>query len=309
MGNYKVGFIYNRCFIQKKIELSSGVTIEPLPQTGFAGEIHNSKKLLGFVKFNFTRKDLERTLHNFRNTGHCTLISFESVEAKDFITAIEIKENEAENIIGASSVISANPGTPLCAFAERGSTPGVKFFIPPDRIIRHGTNIPGFLDALPEIEKKAQVDPKFSLLLKLFRASLREVEIDNQILFQLILLEEASDNETGSLAQRLRKFSENIGFAADLSLVADECGVELPNGKDVIDLFVKLRNAAAHNGNISASSLREFNGDWVVPILRDKEKLHKLTTEALRYMFCCLVGHTRDNMAMKVTGPMEITFV
>ncbi len=308
MEKYKVGFIYNRCFIQKSIELPSGAIISPLSQTGFAGEIHDARRQLESLRFTFTRKDLENTLKNYANTGHCTLIKFESVEAEDFIHAIESKEIEAENIMGAVSVISANPGTPLCSYAEGGRSPGVKFFIPPDRIIRHGTNIPGFLDALPDIAKKAQEDPKLSLLLKLFRSSLREKELDNQILFQLILFEEASDNENGSFAKRLRKYSEKIGFSGDLSVVASECGIELPEGKDVIDLLVKLRNSAAHNGNISEESLKEFNGEWVVPILSDKEKLHKLITEALRYMFCCLVGHTRDAMAIRITEPIEIKF-
>jgi hypothetical protein len=309
MEKYKVGFIYNRCFIQKTIKLPSGVSIIPMTQTGSSGEIHDAKKQLESARFTFTRKDLENTLKNFANTGHCTLILFESVEAKDFIHAIESKEMEAENIMGAVSVISANPGIPLCSYAEGSKSPGVKFFIPPDRIIQHVTCIPGFLDALPDIEKKAQEDPKFSLLLKLFRSSLREREVDNQILFQLILFEEASDNESGScLAEKLRNFSERIGFSGDLAIVASECGIGLPKGKDVIDLLVKLRNSAAHNGNISEESLKQYNGDWVVPILSDKTKLHILITEALRYMFCCLVGHTRDNMAIKVTEPIEIRF-
>lgn len=281
MERYTVGFIYNRCFIQKTINLPSGAAISPLSQTGFAGEIHDARKQLESVRFTFTRKDLENTLKNFANTGHCTLIKFESVEAEDFIHAIESKEKEVENIIGAVSVISANPGTPLCSYATGGKIPGAKFFIPPDRVIQHGTNIPGFLDALPDIEKKAQEDPKFSLLLRLFRSSLREKELDNQILFQLILFEEASDSEEGSFADRLRRFSEKIGFSYDLALIANECGIELPNGKDVIDLFVKLRNSAAHNGNISEESLKEFKGEWVIPILGDKEKLHKLITESL----------------------------
>ena len=161
---------------------------------------------------------------------------------------------------------------------------------------------------MPEIEKKAQEDTKFSLLLRLFRSSLREREIDNQILFQLILFEEASDNEEGTFAERLRSFSDKIGFSSDLTLIAIECNIELPDGKDAIDLLVKLRNSVTHNGNISEESLLEFNGGWVVPLLHDKEKLHKLITEALRYMFCCLVGHTRDKMAMKITESIEISF-
>ncbi len=308
MDSFRVGFIYNRCFTQKKITLKSGVTICPLHQTGFAGEIHDARRLLALAQFGFTRKDLENTLKKFSNTGHCTLIHFDSVEGQDFVAAIESKESEAENIIGAMSVISANPGIPICAFAQGKRYSGVKFFIPPDTIISHGTNIPGFLDALPEIEKKAQSDSKFALLLRLFRASLREREIDNQILFQLIIFEEASDNEKGVFAKRLRTFSEKIGFYGDLATIASQCGVKLPQGKDVIDLLVKLRNSAAHNGKIDQESLREFNADWVMPILQEKQKLHELICEALRYMFCCLVGHTREKMAIGISGPLEVRF-
>ncbi len=305
---YRVGFVFDRCFIQKQIELPSGAVVSPLPQTGFAGRIHEAVNQLGHVAHAFSAEDLQNTITNFSSTGPCTLVSFESVAAKGFVDAIESKETEAENIIGAVSAVSANAATPLCSFAQGHEDNGVKFHIPRDRIIRHATNIPGFLDALPDIEKKAQEDSKFSLLLKLFRASLREADIDNQILFQLILFEEASDDEPGSFAERLRSFSEKIGFSGDLAVVARECDVELPEGKDTIDLLVKLRNSVVHNGNIGEESLRECRGEWVVPILSDKEKLHKLVTESLRYMFCCMAGHARDDQAIRITGPVEIRF-
>ena len=305
---YKVGFIYTRCFLQKEIEFSDSIRVKPLAATGFAGEIHDSKKLLEAQRFSFTGKNLKTTLQNFSKTGKSVVVEFDQVEAKDFIQAIESKEEEAENIMGAVAVVSANPGVPLCAYAKSNGNSGTKFFIPPDRIVSHGTNIPGYLDSINDIEKLAQTDPKISLLLKLFRASLREKEIDNQILFQLILLEEASDGEDGSFAQRLRSYAEKIGFDGDLGIIATECGVILPEGKDVIDLLIKLRNSAAHNGVINESSLIEYKAKWAVPIVQNKESLHKLMCEALRYMFCCLVGHTRDKMAIKVSGPLEITF-
>lgn len=308
MKKYRVGFIFSRSFVQKEIRFPSA-TVKPLSPTGFAGVIHDVKKKLESVHFNFTRRDLENTLRNYASTGHCMLVEFEAVEGDCFVQVIESKESEAENIAGALSVINANPATLLCAFAEAPENSGIKFYIPYDRVIRHGTNFPGYYNALLGIEQKAQSDTKFSLLLRLFRASLRETEIDNQILFQLILFDEASENETGStFAVRLRNFSERIGFAGDLALLASECGVQLPEGRDVIDLLVKLRNSAAHNGNISEDSLRKFNGDWVVPVVHDKQKLHKLITEAVRYMFCCLVGHTRDHKAVKITGSFVIQF-
>lgn len=308
MASYEVGFIYGRSFIQKQLDGFTNCSAIPLRPTGSRGEIHNVRHLLEAINFPFTRRDLERTLANFANTGHCTLLKFDEIEAGDFIGAIESKEQEAENVIGALCVASANPATPLCAYANGGAGNGVKFYVPNDRLVSHGTNVPGILDALPEIERRAQTDAKFALLLRLYRASLREREIDNQILFQLILLEEASDLEAGSFAERLRAFAEQTGFLPDLAVIAAECGVTLPQGKDVIDLLVKLRNASAHNGNISEASLREYSGDWVAPILADKEKLHKLVTEALRYMFCCMVGHTRDRMAIKISAPFEIRF-
>ena len=305
---FRVGFIYDRCFSQKEFEFASGAVVSPLRQTGFSGRISDAVNQLRDVGFSFSDQDLQNTLKNFANTGHCVLVSFESVPATDFVAAIETKESEAENVVGALSVVSANPAMPLCSFAEAADNPGVKFYIPPDRIIRHGTNIPGYLDALPDIEERSRTDSKFSLLLRLFRATLRETEVDNQILFQLVLFEEASDGEEGHFADRLRRFSETTGFAGDLAILAGECGVKLPEGKDVIDLIVKLRNAATHNGNISEESLREYNGEWVISILKDKPKLHKLITEALRYMFCCMVGHTREAKAISISGNVEVRF-
>src|SRR5207249_1466257 len=154
-----------------------------------------------------------------------TLVYFGNVEAEEFVAAIDLKEREAENVIGSICVASANPAVPLCAFAASAGGCGLKFYAPKDRLIRHGTNVPGFLDAVPDIEKKAQSDTKFALLLRLFRASLTELDIDNQILFQLILLEEASDNEEGPFADRLRRFSERTGFRGELEIIATECGV------------------------------------------------------------------------------------
>lgn len=165
-----------------------------------------------------------------------------------------------------------------------------------------------YLEALPAIENRARQDSKFAVLLRLYQASLREREIDHQILFQLILLEEASDQERGSFAERLRTFAQKHSLEGDLNLVAKECGLSLPMGKDMIDVLIKLRNSATHNGRIDEVSLKEFNGEWVVPLLHNKSALHKAINEAIRYMFCALVGHTRDKMATLITGPFEMRF-
>jgi len=308
MALYDVCFIFTRCFIQKPIEVRQGVKVIPLHPTGFSGDIHDARWLLEQAGYRFIRKDIDKTIENFKLTGQSLAVKFEGIEANSFIDAIEKTEFDSEAAIGAIAVVSANPGIPLCCFAQSPNDSGLKFYIPPDRIIRHVTNIPGFLDALPEIENKARVDGKFALLLKLYRVSLREREIDNQILFQLILFEEASDNESGTFAERLRQFSDRNGFSGDLAIIAADCGLSLPPGKDVIDVLVKLRNAAAHNGKIDEESLREYSGDWIIPLLGDKIKLHKVISEAIRYMFCCLVGHTRDAKAIKITGGIEIKF-
>lgn len=246
---------------------------------------------------------MARTVRHFAQSGHSVLVSVSGVTARSFDQAIEAFEEDAENVVGAISVASANPSVPLGAYASSRYDQGVKFFVPPDRIIRHGTNVPGYLDALPEVYAQAKVNPKLALLLRLFRASLRERDTDHQILFQLILFEEASDGEEGEFAQRLRSFTERHGVAGDLDRISQDFGIELPDGKDVVDLLVRLRNAATHNGDISPASLREWRGEWVVPFLQDKERLHRVITDALRYVFCALVGHTRDKMAVGISGP------
>jgi hypothetical protein len=306
---YEVGFLLGRCHLQKRITLSDGSEAIPLGPTGFAGEIHDVRVLLAKVDFKFTRKVLENTLANFREAGHVVLLKLPAIDAGSFSSAIDLSNDRATGAMGALAIVSANPVTELCAWARTdGGDAGVKFFIPADRKIRHATNIAGFLDAASAIEDRARTDNKYAGLLRLYRASLREREIDHQLLFQLILFEEASDEEQGNFAERLRSFAERYGFVADLTAVALECGLPLPDGKDMIDVLVKLRNAAAHNGRIDASSLGQFNGAWAVPLLDDKPSLHRAVGEAIRYMFCALVGHTRDAKATRVTGSIEIRF-
>jgi len=308
MATYEVGFIFLRCHLQKRFTLSGGAEAVPIGRTGFKGEIHEVRALLGAAGFNFTRTDLENTLRNFDDTGHCALLRLPPVEATSFIEAIEGSETNATAAASALAVISANPVFQLCAYAKNARDSGVKFFIPVDRKIFHGTNIAGYLDAAPAIEERARTDSKFSVLLRLYRASLRESEIDYQLLFQLILFEEASDEEEGPFAERLRKFAEKHGFSNDLNVVAKDCGLALPAGKDMVDVLVKLRNAAAHNGKIDEASLREYKGEWLLPMLANKAALHRAVGEALRYMFCALVGHTRDAKATLVTDAIEVRF-
>lgn len=308
MRNYTVGFIFARCHLQKRVALSAGAEAIPLGRTGFKGEIHDVRSLLHVAGFDFTRNNLDATLKNFDDAGHCTLYRPAPLDASSFIHAIEC--SEAGAIVAASSlaVISANPVLTLCAYASNPKDSGVKFFIPNDRKIYHYTNIAGYLDALPDIEERARSDQKFAVLLRLYQASLRESEIDHQILFQLILLDEASRQESGKFADRLRNFAQKKGFVRDLNTVAHDCGLTMPYGKDMVDVLIKLRNAAAHNGRIDETSLSEYNGQWLLPLLADKTALHKAIGEAIRYMFCALVGHTRDKTANLVTDSLDVPF-
>jgi len=308
MHTYAVGFIFARCHLQKRIALTGGAEALPLGRTGFKGEIHDVRSLLGAAGFDFTRDNLAATLKNFEDTGHCTLYRPPPIEATSFIEAIDKCEAGAGAAASALAVVSANPALPLCAYASNPKDSGVKFFFPSDRKIFHGTNVAGYLDALPAIEERALIDHKFAILLRLYQASLREREIDHQILFQLILLEEASDQESGAFAERLRGFAQKHGFAGDLDIVAKDCGLTLPPDKDMVDVLIKLRNSAAHNGRIDEKSLSEFKGQWLSPLLKDKGALHKAIGEAIRYMFCALVGHTRDKMATLAMGSFEVRF-
>jgi hypothetical protein len=308
---FEVGYILTRCFIQKRIEISDGIEVRPLPPTGSKGQLHNIKTLLEYSGYNYSRKNLEDAKTNFSKTGQSSLILFQNLESKNFESAIDENEKFAESIAGALSVLSANSSDFLCAFAKNPRNSGVKYYFDNDRIIRHATNVGGFLDAIPDLANKAISDPKLSLLLKLYRSSLREREIDNQILFQLILLEEASDHHKGYLADRVRTLCKDIGALDDLNIVAKELDYTLPEEKDMVDVLVKLRNCAAHNGKIDEKTLEEYNGTWLLPLIEDKEKLHKLVGEAIRYIFCCLVGHTRETMSTKINfdgGPFELRF-
>lgn len=308
MPLYEIGFIVVRCHIQKPLRFGSGIEAIPLGATGFQGDIHTVRRLLGSAGFDFTRDNLEAALSTYRETGHSVLLKIPPIEASSFQEAIERSEGEISSTLGALAVVSANPVVQLCGYAKSPRDSGVKFYFPPDRTILHATNIAGFLDALPDIEATAKSDPKLNLLLRLYRASLREPDVDYQLLFQLILFEEASDGESGNLAERVRQFSEKHGFAGDLNVVAQKCGLTLPPGKDMVDVIVKLRNSAAHNGKIDAESLKEYGGEWAIPLLSDKSKLHRAVGEAIRYMFCALVGHTRDAKATLVTGSLVMRF-
>jgi hypothetical protein len=177
---------------------------------------------------------------------------------------------------------------------------GIKYHIANDRLIKHGTNIPGFIDAMPDIVAKAITNPNLQHWLNLYRSSLRDASPDQQMLFQLILLDEISGDREGPFAQRLRTKCTELGILGDLESISTSAGIALPVGKDVVDVIVKLRNSAAHNGRITADTLREYGGDWLVPLTADLPQLHKLICEALRYLFCVLAGHTRESKMMLI---------
>ena len=305
MNSYKVGFLLTRCYIQKPISLGPETQVTPLSPTGTKGDLICARDLLKAIGVPFSGTDLAIAIKLFQQSGQTVHLSLPNLEAQTYIAAIESSHLKMESAAGALSVISGNPVVPLCSYAESstGTGSGKKFYIPNDRLIKHAINIPGFLDALPDLYNSALKEPKLQLLLRLYRASLREYEIDNQILFQLILFEEASDGESGSLAEKVRAFATAKNFLGDINSLAEELNFKLPPGKDVVDILVKLRNAAAHNGEITDKGLLEFNGGWVVPLILDKVNLHKLIGESIRYMFCALVGHSREKKAKEILIP------
>ncbi|PLX98260.1 MAG: hypothetical protein C0623_13130 [Desulfuromonas sp.] len=296
---YRVGFIFTRCFIQKTLQVSEKVSVIPLASTGAKGEIHNAKELLKQSGFSFSNKNVETAKENFKKVGQSILVSYEDIEANSVAEAININKQSAENIAKALSVVSANPVNLLCSFASRPGDSGVDFAFPNDRIIRHSTNVPGFLEIFPYFEKAAQSSAKISTLLSLYRASVRESDIDNRILFQLILLEEASDTYQGTLAERIRQLYDEYKLHGIYNQLLTSLAIELPEDKDVVDVLVKLRNAVAHDGIINRETI---NADWMEPIIDDKDKIPKLVGEAIRFMLCYLCGYNVDEHAIKLEG-------
>ena len=301
MAEYEVGAIFTRCFLQKRIDLSPATFVEPLSPTGFRGEIYNARDLLDRAGHKVARDFVERAVANFKQAGQSVCVHFMKVDALDAQSAMNKMRPQANSIAGALSVLSVNPAVGLAMFARApGDDGGVKFMFENDPIIRHGTNIHGYFDTIPDLCELAIKSPKISLLLGLYRASLRETDVDKKMLFQLILLEEISDDTSGSLAERLEAFCERHDVVGDFDAIAAQLGITFPQGRTVIEALVKLRNAVAHNGEITEASLKQYNGEWVIPLTTDKPKLHRLVSEAIRYIFAVLAGHSRDRTATKV---------
>lgn len=297
MPIYRRGLVFTRCFLQGPLVLSAGVTAKPLSATGSSGFLHDARRLLEGSSSRFSRKTLDAALTNFAQTGASVLVSLPDASEGDWIQAVDEAATFIDAVAGALAMVSANPVLPVCAFAQaQGGNGGVNFFIPNDRVIHHATNVSGFRDAASALYERARTDSKLELLLRLYRASLREPDVDHQILFQLILLEEASDQEAGSLKERISKLVEKHGLQGDLDAIVTECGIAMPAKKTVVEFLVALRNAAAHNGRIDHTTLL----DWAVPLVDDKAKLHNMVGEMIRCLFCALVGKGRDQMATLV---------
>lgn len=300
---YQVGFIYQRCYLQKQLTLADNITVCPFPAENFTQQIEHASNLLSNAGFSLSKEDIDSLQKQFTNHEHFVCIYIDKVEATNAQESIEKSYLSAESAAGAVAVISSNPTVPFFAFAANGTDGCIRHFVPPDIEILHATNIPGFLNTALSITTKAISDKKFNLLLRLYRASLRQQDVDERMQFQLILLEEASDMESGGLAEKLRTFATKIGFHGDLASITSILEIPFPPGKDVFDLITQLRNASVHNGVIDAMSVAKY-AEWAVPYIANKEKLHAFVNETLRYMFCAMVGHTRELTAIPITpGP------
>jgi hypothetical protein len=73
-------------------------------------------------------------------------------------------------------------------------------------------------------------------------------------------------------------------------------------------MIVKLRNSTAHNGTITPDTLREYKGEWIIPIIEQKDSFINLLVESARYMILTLVGHDRVSKSIKISGPIEFKF-
>ncbi len=307
--SYEVGFIFTDCHIQKNLEILPDIMVMRLTSTGSRGQIHNARNLLKESNFPFSQENLKRTVDNFIKTGQSVVIVFKSVTANSYEQAIKSLEGKAELVAGALAVLSANPANLLCAYAKGNFDSGVNFYFPPYRLIEHATNVKGFLDATPKLAEQSLQNPKLTLLLRLYRASLRERDEDYRMMFQLILLEEISDNAQGKgFAERLRSFCTHHNILNLFNGIAVEIGFKIPQGKDMVDALVKLRNSVAHNGTIDQDTLRQSNGKWLFPLLNNKEGLHKLVGETIRFALCCLVGLESTKIRVKTGETFEVSF-
>ena len=54
--------------------------------------------------------------------------------------------------------------------------------------------------------------------------------------------------------------------------------------------------------------MREYNGEWIIPIIEQKDTFINLLIENARYMLLTLVGHNRDSKSIKIIGPIDMKF-
>lgn len=285
--SFSVEVLATRCFLQKEIQIAENITAVPVAATGMKGEITYVRNICSTLGIPFTRNMRDGAFKHFAGVGHGVLIRFLGIEAKTPKEAIEVIQKEVELACGVLSVLSACPVVLVCAIVQSNPVPTIRFYPPTDPTMRHGTNVPGFLDAVSFLYRESKDNPKLAILLRLFRSAQYEEQIDYRVLHYLILLEEASDSFDGNLSERIRSMLEKYDLVNYVNNLPKELNASLPDGKDFVDVLVRLRHAAAHNGDISPETVGK---QYVEPFLVDKERLCNLLREVVRVILASVAG-------------------
>jgi len=284
MPLHTVGFVYIRCPLREKLTLAPGVVLQPLRPTGFSGELHDLRGLLEQAGFKFPRAALDTSIGNYKRSGRTAVVTFADVDAPTYPEAITARQDAAEGLASALSLVTGHPVTTLAGFARStAGDAGVNFFLPHDAEPAAEGDAQGLASTIVPVQVAAVQDDRASVLLKLYRAALREASVGAQLLTLLLLLDEAAIAEPGSgPAERLRAIAARTGAEADWANIATQIGMGLPAGVSVADILGALRLSMIRTGRISAETLTEVGAAWAAPVLERPEELGVLIDGAVR---------------------------
>lgn len=268
--HYEPLLVVRDCSIQGRTELGSGVYAEPLREPlGFRGEVEFLFGLhadLGITSFD--RPFMARTMAATASEQPTALIHFPIVEAEDGRAAQESAQESMIRAVSVLSWLSANPVQPIIVAMRRGTEASIRLLPPQWSRLEHFN---GYLNAVPAVSRAADNDPRIRLMLEIFRNAMGTAidfqgeharGYDSRLLLFGQLLEVACgdlddpglwERNENTLANRLRRRSEELGLTERLATLVRDLGVTLPAARDGCDLVADLRNTLAHRGALDLS--------------------------------------------------------
>ncbi len=302
MKKFEVVVVLSNCFVQKKIILSDDIYVYPLPPMKFQGEVDYMISIKDIVGFSAPDEFIEKVQSELTESQQACLLCIQNVAAESGDNAPEKVEDLVSTCCDTLSILSRNRVTPIALASRDGDKHSWVRMLPPENPrIWHATNVPSIIDSMPTLVDKARNDKKFAMLCRLFRISQETNRTDFCIFHCLQAFEIAADEYNGYLDERLRQFFSDIDLTAIAINFPKKVGIELPDGKDFIDVLVQFRNAMAHDGGITKDTVKPF----AIPFIDHMSEIKKDLAETARMSLVALASGGIESLAIKITGPAE----